>query len=395
MTTIPADVLASDLWTEGPPLHAFKEMRKKCPVHRSEGREPFWSVTRAADADVVARDWESFTSTLGVFIGQAHLPLPLIQAMFLGMDPPRHDRLKALFLHGFTPKRVREREPFIRATVRRVLGGVEGEVDAASEIAGPIVSRVIGDYMGIPPQDDAAWTSLIQRIGYANDPVINPEGVSTVFDRDMPELARRCWDLVSNRRQAPQNDLANVLARAEVDGERLTDDEIMMGFFLFMLGGTDTTRSTYCHGLLMLMERPDQRQLLLDDPSLIPMFVEEVLRFHPAVTHMRRTTTREVKLGGATIPPGEPIVMWFSSANRDEDRYENPDEFDLLRDATHQSFGAGGRHFCLGAALARLELRVMFEETLARFPGMALVGRPERCRSSLGHGLRSLPVRVA
>ena len=164
-------------------------------------------------------------------------------------------------------------------------------------------------------------------------------------------------------------------------------------FFLLVAAGNDSTKSTYSSGMLALMERPDQRRLLLDDPSLIPSAVEESLRMFPAFAHFRRTATRDCELGGKTIREGDKVVMWYASSNRDESRYDDPDRFDVRRNPEHQAFGAGGRHFCLGAALARLELRILFEETLKRFPEMRLAGKPAPALSAFLNQLKTLPVR--
>ncbi len=174
----------------------------------------------------------------------------------------------------------------------------------------------------------------------------------------------------------------------------LEEHEIVMGFFLLVAAGNDSTKATYCSGMRALMEHPDQRQLLLDDPSLIPSAVEEALRMFPAFAHFRRTATRDAELAGQPIREGEKVVMWYVSSNRDESRYEDPDRFDVTRNPDHQAFGAGGRHFCLGAALARLELRILFEETLARFPAMEPAGRPEYAESPFINQLKTLPVRL-
>jgi cholest-4-en-3-one 26-monooxygenase len=167
-----------------------------------------------------------------------------------------------------------------------------------------------------------------------------------------------------------------------------------MGFFLLVAAGNDSTKATYCSGMRALMEDPEQMQLLLDDPSLIPDAVEEALRMFPAFAHFRRTASCDTELHGQKIKQGDKVVMWYVSSNRDETRYEDPDRFDLRRKAEHQAFGAGGRHFCLGTALARLELKVLFEETLSRFPAIALEGRPLHAESLFLNQLKTLPVRL-
>jgi cytochrome P450 len=181
---------------------------------------------------------------------------------------------------------------------------------------------------------------------------------------------------------------------AEVDGERLEEHEIVMGFFLLVAAGNDSTKATYCSGMRALLEHPEERQRLVDDRTLIPSAVEESLRMFPAFAHFRRTATRDTELGGQQIREGDKIVMWYVSSNRDESRYEDADRFDAARNPEHQAFGAGGRHFCLGAALARLELRILFEETLARYPAMELAGTPEFAESPFINQLKTLPVRL-
>jgi cytochrome P450 len=214
------------------------------------------------------------------------------------------------------------------------------------------------------------------------------------MERDVPEIFERCRRLIAERRENPTDDLTSVLVHAEVDGQRLDEHEIVMGFFLLVAAGNDSTRATYASGMRALLENPDQRQVLLDDPSLIPSAVEEALRMFPAFAHFRRTATRDTELDGQAIREGEKVVMWYVSSNRDETRYDDADRFDVTRNPEHQAFGAGGRHFCLGTALARLELRILFEETLSRFPGMELDGRPEQTESPFVNQLKSLPVRL-
>jgi cholest-4-en-3-one 26-monooxygenase len=204
----------------------------------------------------------------------------------------------------------------------------------------------------------------------------------------------RVGRMIEERRQHPTDDLTSVLVQAEIDGQRLEEHEIVMGFFLLVAAGNDSTKATYCSGMRALMENPEERQRLLDDPSLIPSAVEESLRMFPAFAHFRRTVTCDTELAGQPIREGEKVVMWYASSNRDETRFEDPDHFDVARNPEHQAFGAGGRHFCLGTALARLELRILFEETLARYPRIELAGRPVYAESAFINQLKTLPVRL-
>jgi len=400
------EVLVSEreLWLDGPPHAVFKRLRSECPVHFtptiSEYPEEagYWSVTTAEGVHAVSRDWQTYSSEVGgvTALTNAVIPLELQQGMFIAMDPPRHDRLKALFQRGFTPRRIADHADEIRAIVIGVLDGLEGrdECDLVSDVAQPVVSRVIGSFMGIPPSDDATWATLINAMMGAGDPDLNPEGPEIVMQREIPQLFERCTALMAARREHPTDDLTSVLVHADLDGEGLADHEIVMGFFLLMAAGNDSTKATYASGMRALMENPDQRQLLLDDPGLIGQAVEESLRMFPAFAHFRRTATKDTELLGQPIAEGDKVVMWYASSCRDETRFEDPDRFDVTRTTEHQAFGAGGRHFCLGTALARLELNILLEETLKRYPAMALAGRPAHAESPLINQLKTLPVKL-
>src|SRR4051812_36490924 len=396
-------VTERELWQDGPPHELFKRLRGECPVHWTEkiteypNEDGFWSVTTADDVHEVSRDWETYSSATGITaLREAIIPLELTRAMFIGMDPPMHDRLKALFQRGFTPKRIAEHEDEIRAITTRVLDGLDGRetCDLVNDVAQPVVSRVIGSFMCVPREDDEIWARLMNTMLGAGDPDLNPEGVESVMQRDVPEMFERCRRLIAERRERPTNDLTSVLVHAEVDGQTLEEHEIVMGFFLLMAAGNDSTKATYCSAMRALMENPGERQKLLDDPSLVPAAVEEALRMFPAFAHFRRTATRDTELNGTTIREGEKVVMWYASSNRDESRYEDPDRFDVTRNPEHQAFGAGGRHFCLGTALARLELRMLLAETLARYPGMSICGEPLFAESPFVNQLKTLPVRL-
>jgi cytochrome P450 len=403
------DVLVTERehWEGGPPHALFKRMRQECPVHwTSEITEfpesaGFWSVTKADDVHEVSRDWQTYSSELGGVTAVTEVfPIELARAMFIGMDPPKHDRIKALFQAGFTPKRIAAHEDAIRKIVVGVLDRLDDRAtcDLVVDVAQPAVSRVIGSFMGIPEEDDAIWAELMNSTLAASDPDYTPEGaeeVEGVIEKALTEIFARCNEMIAARRESPSDDLTSVLVHAEVEGERLEEHEIVMGFFLLVAAGNDSTKATYSSGMRALLENPDQLQLVLDDPTLASGVVEESLRMFPAFAHFRRTATRDTVLGGQEIKEGDKVVMWYPSSNRDESRYEDPDRFDVLRNPEHQAFGAGGRHFCLGAALARLELKILFEETLARYPKMALEGEPTFVESAFLNQLKTLPVRLS
>jgi cytochrome P450 len=388
-------------WLDGPPHAIFKEFRARCPVHRTERiseypeEDGFWSVSKAEDVREISLDWETYSSERGGVTGLTHaVPLELQQSMFIGMDPPKHDRLKMLFQRGFTPKRIAEHEDRIREITERVLDQVapQGGCELVNDVAQPVVSRVIGSFMGIPEEDDAVWATLMNSTLGFGDEDLAPGGLEQVLQKDIPEIFERCRAMIAERQENPTDDLTSVLVHAEVDGEKLTEPEIVMGFFLLVAAGNDSTKATYTSGMRALMEHPDQMKMLADDPSLIPGTVEEALRMYPAFAHFRRTATKDTEIAGQPIAEGDKVLMWYVSSNRDEDVYEDADRFDVHRNPEHQAFGAGGRHFCLGAALARLELRILFEETLKRFPEMRLAGKPDPVVGAFLNQLKKLPV---
>jgi cholest-4-en-3-one 26-monooxygenase len=397
-------VTERDVWEDGPPHELFKRMRGECPVHWTSHITEFpddggyWSITTADDIHTVSKDWKTYSSERrGITAAVGVFPLELVRAMFIGMDPPKHDRIKALFQTGFTPKRIAAHEDEIRKIVIDVLDRLDGRdtCDLVTDVAQPVVSRVIGSFMGIPPEDDAIWANLMNAALGAGDPDLNPGGVEAVVDEGIPEIFERCRKLIAERRETPTDDLTSVLVHAEIDGEKLEEHEIVMGFFLLVAAGNDSTKATYCNGMRALMEHPDQRQILLDDPSLTSSAVEESLRMFPAFAHFARTATSDTELNGQTIKENDKVVMWYVSSNRDETRYEDPDRFDVRRNPEHQAFGAGGRHFCLGTALARLELNILFEETMKRFPAMEMIEKPVMVESPFINQPKTMPVRLS
>ena len=392
-------------WKDGPPYALFKRLRNECPVHWSPylpefpGEAGFHSITRWDDIREVSMDWQTYSSELGgiTAITDAIMPLEMQRGMFIAQDPPKHDRLKALFQRGFTPKRIAEHEDRIRQIVRDRLDMLDPtkEINLVDEFAQPVVARVIGSFMGTSPEDDVVWARLMNATLGGGDPDLNPDGPETIMQNEIPEIFERCQKLIDARRAEPQDDLTTVLVNAEVDGSKLEDWEIVMGFFLLMAAGNDSTKATFCSAIQALCEHPEERQKLIDDPSLIPSAVEESVRMFPAFAHFRRTATKDTELAGCPIKHGDKVVMWYVASNRDETKFEDPERFDVERNPDHQGFGAGGRHFCLGAALARLELKIMLEEILARYPNLEMTGKTVFVESPFINQLKSLPVRLA
>jgi cytochrome P450 len=394
------DVGDLEWWEEGPPHDLFTRLRRDAPVHWSPlGDHPdeggFWSLTRAADIRAASLDHETFSSELGgvLVLDDFGIPLEAQRQQMISMDPPRHDRIKMLFQRGFTPRRIAEHTDRIRAIVNRKLDAVaeRGECDLVNDVAGPVVSRVIGSFLGTPEEDDRRHmedTNL--TLGFGDDDLRPSEEA-------LAEMLSRTWDetmeIIAERRERPGDDLISVLVHAEVEGERLNETEIYMGVGLLGAAGNDSTRAVFTSGMRALMEQPEQMRLLLDDPSLVPGAVEELARMYPAFAHFRRTATRDVELHDQAIHKGDKVLLWYVSGNRDDDVYSDPQRLDVTRNPDHQAFGAGGRHFCLGAALARLELRLLLTETLQRFPDMEIAGEPTVARSMFVNQLKTLPVR--
>jgi len=397
-----------ELWTAGPPVGTFAEMRAKCPVHWSGPPGPpdmpgFWSLTRADEIEAVSRDWQTFSSERK---GIDNLDNEVITALdnktFISMDPPRHDRMKALFLQRFTPKRIAEDEGWVRGVIDTVFDRLDGRdtADLVEDVAQPIVSRVIHAICGIPEEDDAKWAAYMNRYMAREDPVFNPGGLDAYVNEFIPFLVAEATQLIEPRRGDSSDDtgafgdLIRVMVNAEIDGVPLTDEEIAMTILLVLSAGNDSTKATFTSVMKALMNDPAQLQLLIDDPSLIPGAVEEGLRMFPPFTSFCRTATRDVEVGGKTIKENEKVAMWYSSSNRDETRYENPEVFDVRRNPAHHAFGGGGRHFCLGAHLARLELRLMIEGTIKRFPDIRLSGETKMATSYSLNLHTAMPVRL-
>jgi len=390
------------LWEHEPPYELFARLRAEKPLHWSPELKQFpheggfWSIVRHEDLKAVSLDWQTFSSEKGgvVLVDDIGVPLDMVRLQPIAQDPPRHDRMKALFQQAFTPKRIAAHEIAIRAIADHAIDLVaqQGTCDLVQDIGKNTTARVIGSLLGTPPEDDpqlVEWSNMI--VGF-EDADYRPD-----FEMLMPELARAfeyVLPKVQERREHDTGDLVSALAHAEIDGEGLTDEEMVMTFGVLMAAGNDSTRAVYGSSMLALIQHPDQRQLLIDEPERIDDAVEECLRCFPAFGYMRRTATRDVEMHGETIKEGDKVALWYVSGNRDETVYERADEFDITRPRVqHQAFGAGGRHFCLGAALARLELKILLEQTLKRLPDMELDGTPVRAESLFLNQHKSIPVR--
>ncbi len=392
------------LWQDGPPYALFEQLQREPGVHFSANahwpeEDGFYSLVRAADVAAATRDLKTFSSERrGIFVcDDIGVPLDIQRLQMISMDPPRHDRLKKLVGKAFTPARIAAHEDAVRQIVRSVLDrfSTGDRIDLAVDVARPVPARVIGSLLGTPEEDDhklVHWTNVVTAW---EDPEIRAGWDSTIDE--FQEIVAYIEAVRQDRAQHLGDDLLSALLTAEVDGEHLEPFEIATFFILLLAAGNDSTRATYVATMRALIEHPEQRQLLLDDPSRIPQAVEEGLRCFPAFGFMGRATTQEVEIGGQTIPEGARVLLWYLASNRDPEVFADPHRFDVTRENLdkHQAFGAGGRHFCLGTALARMELRIWIEETLARWPAMELDGPGTRMESLFLNQWKRSPVVLA
>jgi cytochrome P450 len=313
--------------------------------------------------------------------------------MMLSMDPPQHDRFKLLVSRGFTPKNAPLLRPRIEELAREIVESAlaKGSCDFVSEIAGRLPSGLIAELMGMPREDGERLYDLTE-IMHTNDDAVAPPHVKAAAIGEMLGYAQSVAD---RKRSEPGDDLATLLVNAEVDGDRLTDGEFQWFFLLLVNAGGDTTRNLLAAGLQLLFDHPDQRERLAADPdALLGTAIEEMLRYASPVSHFKRTVMHDTEIRGQKMRAGERVVLFYGSANRDEDVFDRPEEFDIGRDPNpHVAFGAGGPHLCLGMHVARVELAVMFRELLIRMPRIEPNGPIERMHSSFIAGIHSMPVR--
>lgn len=392
------DIYDLDSYTRAVPHEAFGQLRRESPVHfhpEPNGNKGFWAITKYRDVVSISKDPKTFSSARGG-TNLTELPpqeLGVVQLLMVNMDPPRHTKFRNLVSKGFTPRMTAQLEPIIRNAARSVVDKVakRGECDFVRSVAAELPLIIIADLLGVPQEDRGKLFDWSNRLIGFDDPEFQ-----TSFE-DGKVAAAELWmysnQLANKRREKPENDLTSVLTQASVDGEKLTEMEFDTFFLMLAVAGNETTRNAISGGMLALMQHPEQRKRVIDDMSLVPSAVEEILRWVTPVIHFRRTATCDVELRGQKIKEGDKVAMFYPSANRDEEIFPEPFKFDVTRTPNeHLSFGVG-QHFCLGANLARLELRIMFEEILRRLPDLELAGDVRRLRSNFINGIKSMPVR--
>jgi cytochrome P450 len=402
------------LWADGPPHEVFARLRREQPVHWSplDGfpfERGFWSVTRYADIAAVGRDWETFSSERGGILavdrfmeeapeGAPEDPLHFQRLMLISQDPPRHDRLKALVQRAFTPKTALDHTERMRDIINLVYDRAlerhpDGRFDLIQDVGIYVPAMVIGDMLGVPREDAEQLVDWTNRTTAFEDPRLVPDMGDTWVA--LMEVFGYVHELVEARRTQPRDDLTSRFLEAEIDGEQLTHEEICMFWFLLMVAGNDSTRATFCSGLRNVLLDDEQRDLVRSGAVSRAQAVEEFVRYHPAFAYMRRTATRDTEIAGQPVAEGDKVLLWYVSGNRDESVYPDGDVFDVRRwPNPHQGFGGGGRHFCLGAGMARLEMDIWLEETFRRFPEIRLDGEPTRISSTFLNQFTGIPVAV-
>ena len=395
------DLADHDAFVDAVPHAAFAALRRDDPVHwnpEPDGGPGFWAVTRYADIRAVHRDPATYSSELGGTSLEDLEPQHVeARKSMIDMDPPRHDELRGLIARRFTPRAVGIWEDKVRTVTREVLDRAlpTGELDFVQEVSSEIPMQVFAEILGVPHDERREIIELGDRLLGNQDPeyAVEPDEAhrdlpfSNPAAREMFEFGRR---LAAARRKQPRDDIITQLAF-----EPLTQREFDVYFVLLATAGNETTRHTITHGMLALLEHPEEMERLRADPSLGKSAADEMLRWATPVHHFRRTAAVDTSLAGTAIAAGDKVTTWFVSGNRDEEVFDAPDRFDLTRSPNpHMAFGPGGIHHCMGAHLARLEIRVAFEELLPRVRSVELTGPPERLRSNFFNGIKRMPVRV-
>lgn len=408
------DIADAGVYEQGIPHEAFARLRHHDPVHWhpwDNSRGGFWAVTTKDDLTTVTRDWNTFTSEQHVNLWELTPDAQHARRSLIETDGMPHTRLRRLVTQPFTLRKMAEYEDATRAIVDELLDQVleemarAGEVDVVRLLSEPYPIRVIVSILGIPRSDGDFLVHLSnQLVEGTSDREVDPGeyGNTTPLEllpfnspaaHALFEFGRR---LGAERRANPGDDLVSKLITAEVEGDQLTDAEFVNFFQLLVFAGNETTRTAISNGLLAFMQHPEQLDVLREDPSLIPNAVEEVIRWATPVLHMRRTATVDTELHGVPIAAGDWVVIWYASANFDEAAFEAPLTFDVRRPIKpeHVAFGAFGPHHCLGAPLARLEIRLLLEQLVARGIRLEQAGPVQRVRSNFVNGIASLPARL-
>ncbi len=402
--------LGNDAFVERIPHETFALLRREAPVwwYDWPGGRGFWCVTRHSDVVSVSRDTKTFSSAQGANLEDLDEEMMAARRSMLETDPPRHTRLRGLVGPPFTPRAVKAYELALRELTREILDRALplGEFDFVEEIAKELPIRVLARLLGTPESDTDRLIDWGDRMIANTDPdyadVLHDSPASEAY-RLVPfrspaalELFEYGHALAAERRREPRDDLVSKLVHTEIDGERLTEREFDTMFLLLVVAGNETTRQAIAHGMLALVEQPDQWERLRGDPQLAwERGADEILRWSTPVLHFRRTATADTEIRGQPIAAGDKVVVWYVSANFDEEVFEAPERFDVGRSPNrYLTFGGGGPHYCLGAHLAKLEVQVLFDELLPRLAALEVTGPVERMRTNFTNAIKRMPVRV-
>ena len=398
------DLTNAATFIEGVPHEWFTYLRQNAPVwwHEETDGPGFWCVTKYDDCVAVNRDYESYSSARkATFIWD--IPEEAIEQqklMMLNMDPPLHTRYRRLVNKGFTPRTISQLEEKIHQTADDIIDAVieKGEADFVTDIAAELPLVVIADLLGVPQEDRHNMFDWSNRMIGRLDPEYAEDGSPELDDGEFAsqaamELFAYAADLYAQKRIAPHEDLMSVLSQVEVEGDQLSELELELFFLLLTVAGNETTRNLISGAMYTFFQNPEQWTKLRDDRSLMAKATEEMLRYVTPVMNFRRQSTKPTELRGQKIGADEKIVFFHISGNRDEDIFDKPQDFDITRSPNpHMAFGGGGPHFCLGANLARMEIRVMFEHLLDRIPDLRQDGDLQRLQSSFINGYKHLPI---
>jgi cytochrome P450 len=391
------DLISPGAFRHGHPWSQYAWLRANAPVYRhpQEGTDGFWAITKYEDVRAISRQPKLFSSAAkGVMVGDpSEEELAPSRQMMLFMDPPQHDRFKALVSRGFTPKNAQLLAARIAELAREIVDDVVecGECDLVADVAGRLPSGLIAELMGIGREDGERLYELTE-IMHTTD-----ESVHSVDERmaAVTEMLGYAAGVVERKRRAPGDDIASALVQAEIEGDRLTDGELQFFFLLLVNAGGDTTRNLVAAGMQHLFDHADERaRLRADIDGLMPSAVEEMLRYTSPVADFQRTVTENTMVRGVPLHAGDRVVLFYGSANRDEDVFDEPDRFDVGRTPNpHLAFGGGGPHLCLGLHVARIETAAMLRELLTRLPDLEPAEPPELLPSSFIAGVKRMPVR--
>jgi cytochrome P450 len=387
----------------GYPHDVWTRLRAEAPVARIEppGYEPFWAITKHADVQHIASQPQRFSSAQGITLRRAGAPPPPPMEILVMLDPPRHGPVRRVANPGFTPRAMRARKPDVERIAVEILDAAfstsaSGELDFVALVAGPFPLAVIASTLGAPRSDVDLLFQWTNEIIGKDDPEYRRAGESPgqTIKRARGELHAYLNRLIEQRRADPQDDLVSELLAAEVDGVPLSPEQVLAYCELLVEAGNETTRNAISGGVLALCERPSELEKLRANPEVLPDAVEEILRWVSPISHFTRVATEDVDVGGVTIRAGDQVALYFASANRDEEMFEDPFEFRVERRPNpHLAFGFG-EHFCMGAHLARVELETMFRQLLARLQSFEVAGPVERLESIVNGSIKRLPLRV-